>query len=52
MDPKVAKLHTIKFNSGTTAIGIRRQQEGMKVIHKIEDPTILKQLKELSSSYL
>jgi hypothetical protein len=52
MDPKVVKLHTIKFNSGTTAIGIRRQQEGMKVIHKIEDPIILKQLKELSSSYL
>ena len=52
MDPKVAKLHTIKFNSGTTSIGIRRQQDGMKVIHKIEDPTILKQLKELSSSYL
>ena len=52
MDPKVAKLHTIKFNSGATVIGLRRQQEGMRVIHKIEDPTLLKQLKELSSSYL
>jgi hypothetical protein len=52
MDPKVAKLHTIKFNSGTTTIGLRRQQEGMKIIHKIEDPNLLKQLKELSSSYL
>lgn len=52
MDPKVAKLHTIKFRSGTTAIGLRRQQEGMKVIYKIEDPKLLKQLKELSSSYL
>ena len=52
MDPKVAKLHTIKFRSGTTAIGLRRQQEGMKVIYKIEDPALLKQLRELSSSYL
>lgn len=52
MDPKVAKLHKITFNSGQTTIGLRRQQEGMKVIHKIEDPTLLKQLKELSSSYL
>lgn len=52
MDPKVAKLHTITFNSGKTTIGLRRQQEGMKIIHKIEDPKLLKQLKELSSSYL
>lgn len=52
MDPKVAKLHTITFSSGQTAIGLRRQQDGMKIIHRIEDPNILKQLKELSSSYL
>lgn len=52
MDPKVAKLHTITFNSGKTTIGIRRQQDGMKVIYRIEDPVLLKQLKELSSSYL
>lgn len=52
MDPKVAKLHTITFNSGKTTIGICRQQDGMKVIYKIEDPVLLKQLKELSSSYL
>lgn len=52
MDPKVAKLHTITFNSGKTTIGLRRQQDGMKIIHKIEDPKLLKQLKELSSSYL
>lgn len=52
MDPKVAKLHTITFNSGQTTIGLRRQQEGMKVIYRIKDPVLLKQLKELSSSYL
>jgi hypothetical protein len=52
MDPKVAKLHTITFNSGQTTIGLRRQQDGMKVIHKIEDQTLLNHLKELSSSYL
>jgi hypothetical protein len=52
MDPKVAKLHTITFNCGTTTIGLKRQQEGMKIIYKIEDPALLKQLRELSSSYL
>lgn len=52
MDPKVAKLHTITFNSGQTTIGLRRQQEGMRVIYKIEDPVLLKQLKELLSLYL
>lgn len=52
MDPKVAKLHTITFSSGQKAIGLCRQQEGMKIIHRIEDPNILKQLRELSSSYL
>ncbi|MFY7886764.1 MAG: hypothetical protein ACOVOV_18170, partial [Dolichospermum sp.] len=52
MDPKVAKLHTITFGSGQTTIGLHRQQDGMKIIHRIEDPNILKQLKELSSSYL
>jgi hypothetical protein len=52
MDPKVAKLHKITFNSGQTIIGIKRQQEGMKVIYRIEDPILLNHLKELSSSYL
>ena len=52
MDPKIAKLHKITFNSGQTIIGIKRQQEGMKVIHRIEDPILLNHLKELSSSYL
>jgi hypothetical protein len=52
MDPKVAKLHTIRFNSGKTVIGLKRQQEGMRVIHVIKDESLLKHLKELSSSYL
>lgn len=52
MDPKVAKLHTITFNSGKTTIGLKRQQDGMKVIHKIEDPSLLKHLRSLSTSYL
>lgn len=52
MDPKVAKLHLISFKSGQKTIGIRRQQEGMKVIYKIEDPQLLNHLKSLSTSYL
>lgn len=52
MDPKVAKLHTITFNSGEKIIGLKRHQDGMTLIRRIEDPTLLKQLKELSSSYL
>lgn len=52
MDPKVAKPHLITFGSGKQTIGLRRQQEGMKVIYKIEDPKLLNHLKSLSSSYL
>ena len=52
MDPNVAKVHQIKFSDGRSVIGLKRQQPGMRVIHKIEDPTLLKHLKELSSSYL
>jgi len=52
MDPKIAKLHTITFNSGQTTIGLKRQQEGMKIIHRIEDRSLLNHLRDLSSSYL
>lgn len=52
MDPKIAKLHLIKFASGKKTIGLRRNQEGMKVIHKIEDAALLKHLQSLSTSYL
>lgn len=52
MDPKIAKPHLITFGSGNKVIGLRRQQEGMNVICKIEDPTLLKHLKNLSTSYL
>ena len=52
MDPKVAKLHIITFRSGKKTIGLKRQQEGMKIIHRIEDPSLLKHLRNLSTSYL
>lgn len=52
MDPKVAKTHTITFGSGGTAIGLKRQQAGMKVIHRIEDQALLKHLRDLSTSYM
>lgn len=52
MDPKIAKLHLITFGSGKKTIGLRRNQEGMKVIHKIEDTALLKHLQSLSTSYL
>lgn len=52
MDPKIAKTHTITFSSGNSAIGIKRQQEGMKVIYKIEDQALLKHLRSLSTSYM
>ena len=52
MDPKVAKLHKITFKTGKETIGLKRQQEGMRVIHVIKDATLLKHLRDLSSSYL
>jgi len=52
MDPKVVKTHNIKLKNGINKIGIKRQQQGMRVIYKIEDTKLLKHLKELSSSYL
>lgn len=52
MDPKVATLHTITFNSGKSTIGLRRNQNGMKVVYKIKDPLLLNHLKSLSTSYL
>jgi hypothetical protein len=52
MDPKVVQLHNITFHTGNTITALKRQQPGMKIIHKIEDRSLLNHLKELSSSYL
>jgi hypothetical protein len=52
MDPKVAQLHNITFHTGNTITAIKRQQEGMKIIHKIEDKALLNHLKSLSTSYM
>ena len=52
MDPKVAQLHNITFHTGNTIIALKRQQEGMKIIHKIEDKALLNHLKSLSTSYM
>jgi hypothetical protein len=52
MDPNIAKVHQIKFGDGRSVIGVKRQQEGMKIIYKITDIKLLNHLRELSSSYI
>lgn len=52
MDPKVAKMELIKFKGGRQVAGYRRNGPGMKIVYKIEEESLLNQLKELSSSYM
>jgi len=51
MDPSIVKSYRITMNNRSVT-AFKRIQLGMKIVHKIEDPAILKQLKDLSTSYL
>ena len=52
MDPKIAKHKLVTINTGKQYAMFSRNQPGMEVVSMIKNEKILKQLQQLSASYL